>query len=80
MRGTRQLSGSVFVSMFPNAHLRKPSQILLSSSRGSPERLSNVGIDGPKISVSRIPALMPRRAKERARFTAYSATSLALIE
>lgn len=26
-------------------------------------------MDGPKISVSRMPALMPRRAKERARLT-----------
>lgn len=42
---------------------------VLSSNRGSPERLRSVGIDGPKISVSRIPVRMPRRAKERARFT-----------
>ena len=41
----------------------------LSSSRGSPERLSSVGMDGPKMSVSRIPVLIPRRANESARFT-----------
>lgn len=42
---------------------------VLSSNRGSPDRLRSVGIDGPKISVSRIPVRMPRRAKERARLT-----------
>ena len=41
----------------------------LSSSRGSPERLRSVGMDGPKMSVSRIPVLIPWRANERARFT-----------
>lgn len=41
---------------------------LLSSSRGSLDRLSSVGIDGPKISVSRIPVRIPRLANERARF------------
>lgn len=45
---------------------------LLSSSRGSPERLRRVGTDGPKISVSRRPVLIPRRAKERARLTGRS--------
>lgn len=40
----------------------------LSSSRGWPERLRSVGIEGPKISVSRMPVRIPRRAKERARF------------
>jgi hypothetical protein len=37
--------------------------------RGSPERLSRVGIEGPKMSVSRRPVRWPWRARERARFT-----------
>lgn len=41
----------------------------LVDNRGSPERLSNVGIEGPKMSVSRIPLRSPRRANARARFT-----------
>jgi hypothetical protein len=41
----------------------------LGDRRGSPERLRSVGIEGPKMSVSRIPALRPRRAKASARFT-----------
>jgi hypothetical protein len=43
--------------------------VSLSSRRGSPDRFRRVGIDGPKMSVSRIPVRIPRRAKERARFT-----------
>lgn len=42
---------------------------LLEERRGSPERLRRVGIDGPKISVSRIPARWPCRLNARARFT-----------
>lgn len=42
----------------------------LEDNRGSPDRLSSVGIEGPKISVSRIPERSPRRAYARARFTA----------
>ena len=42
---------------------------VLSSNRGSPARFSRVGIDGPKISVSKMPVRIPRRANERARFT-----------
>lgn len=41
---------------------------LRSSSRGSLDRFNRVGIDGPKISVSRIPVRIPRLAKDRARF------------
>lgn len=41
----------------------------LSSRRGSPERFRRVGIEGPKISVSRIPVLIPRRANDSARLT-----------
>lgn len=39
----------------------------LSDSRGSPERLNIVGMDGPKISVSNIPVLRPILAKESER-------------
>lgn len=42
---------------------------LLDESLGSPERLRRVGIEGPKMSVSRMPLRWPRRAKARARFT-----------
>lgn len=42
---------------------------LLSSRRGSPERFRRVGMEGPKISVSRIPVLIPRRANDSARLT-----------
>lgn len=42
---------------------------VLAERRGSPERFSNVGIDGPKISVSRIPLRRPCRANARARLT-----------
>jgi hypothetical protein len=42
---------------------------LLDERRGSPERLSNVGTDGPKISVSRMPERRPFWAKASARFT-----------
>lgn len=54
--------------------------VLRSSRRGSPDKLSRVGIDGPKISVSKIPVLMPRRAKARARFTARMKFYLALFD
>jgi hypothetical protein len=37
---------------------------------GSPDKLSNVGIEGPKTSASRIPALNPLRANAKARLTA----------
>lgn len=40
----------------------------LSDSRGSPERLNIVGMDGPKMSVSNIPVLKPILAKDRERF------------
>lgn len=43
--------------------------------RGSPDKLSKVGIEGPKMSVSRIPARWPRRAKARARLTFVSPAS-----
>lgn len=43
---------------------------LLCDSRGSPERSKRVGTDGPKISVSRIPALYPSLAKAKERFAA----------
>jgi hypothetical protein len=33
-----------------------------------PERLKRVGMDGPKMSVSRMPVRRPRRAKARERF------------
>jgi hypothetical protein len=42
----------------------------LSDNRGSPERLRSVGIEGPKMSVSRIPLRRPRRVNARAKFTA----------
>lgn len=41
----------------------------LSSRRGSPERFRRVGMEGPKMSVSRIPVLIPRRANDSARLT-----------
>ena len=41
----------------------------LDDNLGSPERFRSVGIEGPKMSVSRIPLRWPRRAKARARFT-----------
>ena len=43
--------------------------VLLDESLGSPERLRSVGIEGPKMSVSRMPLRWPRRAKARARLT-----------
>jgi hypothetical protein len=36
---------------------------LLLDKRGSPERLKRVGMEGPKMSVSRIPARSPSLAK-----------------
>lgn len=42
---------------------------ILSSRRGSPERFRRVGMEGPKMSVSRIPARIPRRAIAKAIFT-----------
>lgn len=53
--------------------VRNVDQILLSSSRGSPYRSRRLGIDGPNISVSRIPVLMPRRARDNARLTVFNA-------
>lgn len=41
----------------------------LSSRRGWPARFSSVGIEGPKMSASRIPVRMPRRANASARLT-----------
>lgn len=41
----------------------------LGERRGSPDRLSKVGIEGPKMSVSRIPARWPSRARARVRLT-----------
>lgn len=41
----------------------------LDDNLGSPDSESKVGIDGPKISVSRIPARSPLRAKDNAKFT-----------
>lgn len=41
----------------------------LGERRGSPDKLSKVGIEGPKMSVSRIPARWPSRAKARVRLT-----------
>ena len=49
----------------------------LSSRRGSPERFRRVGMEGPKISVSRIPVLIPRRANDSARLT--GKTSLVIV-
>lgn len=43
---------------------------LLVDSLGSPDRSKSVGIDGPKMSVSRIPALKPSLANESDRFAA----------
>lgn len=40
----------------------------LFESLGSPVKLNNVGIDGPKMSVSRIPALNPSLANARDKF------------
>lgn len=37
-------------------------------NRGSPERFRSVGIEGPKISVSRIPLRSPHLAKAIAKF------------
>lgn len=37
--------------------------------RGSPDKLSKVGIEGPKMSVSKIPARWPSLAKARVRLT-----------
>lgn len=42
---------------------------ILGERRGSPDKLSKVGIEGPKMSVSRIPARWPSRARARARLT-----------
>jgi len=47
----------------------------LDDKRGSPERLRRVGIEGPKISVSRIPARWPCRLNARARFTKMTSAS-----
>lgn len=44
----------------------------LAERRGSPERLRSVGIEGPKISVSRMPVRRPRRANASARLTIFS--------
>jgi hypothetical protein len=41
----------------------------LGVNRGSPQRFRRVGIEGPKISVSRMPARRPFWAKLRARLT-----------
>ena len=41
---------------------------VLDDNRGSPERSNRVGIEGPKMSVSSIPARYPMRAKARERF------------
>ncbi len=43
---------------------------LLEDRRGSPERFKSVGMEGPKISVSKMPLRSPRRANARARLTA----------
>lgn len=43
---------------------------LLLDSRGSPDRSNRVGIDGPKISASRIPARRPSLANANDRFAA----------
>jgi hypothetical protein len=43
---------------------------LLGESLGSPERFIKVGIEGPNISVSRIPVRWPRRENASPRFTA----------
>lgn len=37
--------------------------------RGSPDKLSKVGIEGPKMSVSKIPARWPSLARARVRLT-----------
>ena len=50
-------------------HLVYKSNYTLEDKRGSPLRFNRVGIEGPKISVSRMPLRSPRRAKARARFT-----------
>lgn len=42
----------------------------LAERRGSPDRFNSVGIEGPKISASRMPVLWPARANDRARLTA----------
>ncbi len=41
----------------------------LEDKRGSPDKFKSVGMEGPKISVSRIPLLRPRRANAKARLT-----------
>jgi hypothetical protein len=48
----------------------------LEDNRGSPERFRRVGIEGPKMSVSRMPLRRPRRANANARLTV---TSLVLV-
>ena len=46
------------------------NSIVLAESLGSPERFNKVGIEGPKISVSRTPLRWPCRANANARLTA----------
>lgn len=58
--------------------ISRSERSILSSSRGSPARLSRVGMEGPKISVSKIPVRIPRRAKDRAKFASPEETRLAL--
>lgn len=41
---------------------------ILFDSLGSPDKLNNVGIDGPKMSVSKMPALNPSLANASDRF------------
>ncbi len=50
----------------------RKAEDVLDDSLGSPERFNKVGIEGPKISVSRIPDLNPFRANARAKLAVYS--------
>jgi len=43
----------------------------LEDNRGSPDRFKSVGIEGPNISVSKIPLRSPRLANASARLTAF---------
>lgn len=49
---------------------------ILFESLGSPDKLNSVGIEGPKMSVSRIPALNPSLANARDKFAIFVNESL----
>lgn len=48
----------------------------LSSSRGSSLRSRRDGIEGPKMSVSKMPVRTPRRASDRARLTVHGSVQV----